>query len=162
IVEIVMTGHAAEGEPGLLLGRHHLDADAVATPRFAHEFASVGRFPYRGRRDGTQLHDSEAVGHRLHPAERLQRLLHRPVAHPPPMRRCTRTSCASQPPPVYRIYLLLDSHPTNPTGCCEGRDARNTGMRRVGTGHGQAPSHGAASSGCAERARYNTLRDFLT
>jgi hypothetical protein len=78
VVEIEVAGHAAEGEPRLLLGRNHFDSDAMAPPGFTHEVAPIRRLAHGARRDRPQFGHAEPVGDRFHLAQRLQRLFHRP------------------------------------------------------------------------------------
>ena len=81
-LEVEMAGGGVEGELGLLLARNHVDPDLVLAGDLADELATVGGLAHRAGGDRPDLPDFEAVGDRLHLAERRKGALDGLVGEP--------------------------------------------------------------------------------
>ena len=74
-LEIEVPGGGVEGELGLFLARDHVDPDLVLAGDLADELAPVGGLAHRAGGDRPDLPDFEAIGNRLHLADRRKSAL---------------------------------------------------------------------------------------
>ena len=138
-LEVEMAAGGTEGELGFFVARDHLDVHLVLPGHFPDEAPAVGGFAHRAGCDGPDLVDFEAVGNRLHLADRRQCPLNgffgEPAGPVQPLPQPYHLPLLIQDP-VSVVLLHFRHGQTYGVGAnVNSREARGSGRGRFGTAH---------------------------